>query len=74
MENNQNQEVFEIRSLGIKYQVETRDEKRYVVLLEDDFERIFDKMQQIQDKVSELQNQIIEELKRQALIKNILNG
>lgn len=69
-----NREEFEISALGITYAVEKTEQGRQVIIPEEDFEKIFEKMQELQDKVTELQHQVIEELKRQALIKNILNG
>jgi hypothetical protein len=69
-----NKQDFEIESLGIKYTLNRTDEGNFITLTEDDFEKIFDKIRHLQTNVAELQEQMIEELKKLALIKNILNS
>ncbi len=67
-------EEYEIPALGVKYILEKSEQGNLVSMPEEDFEKIFEKMKELQEKVNELQNQVIEDLKRQALIKNILNS
>ena len=74
MENTPKREEFEIPSLGINYILETSETGNMVFLKEDDFEKLFEKLREMQEQVEELQNQVIEDLKKQALIKNILNS
>ncbi|MDX2301667.1 MAG: hypothetical protein NW226_02650 [Microscillaceae bacterium] len=74
MDNTSKREEFEIPSLGIRYVLEQTETGNLVFLKEDDFERLFEKLRELQDQVTELQNQVIEDLKKQALIKNILNS
>ena len=74
MENTQNKQQFRIDTLGITYSLEENNEGAFVTLTEDDFEKIFTKIRELQIRVEELQDQVIEGLKRQALIKNILNS
>lgn len=59
--------MYEDESLGIKFSIEERDNTRFVVLEEEDFNKIF-------SKVYELQEQVIKNLKKQALIRNILDN
>lgn len=59
--------MYEDESLGIKFSIEERDNTRLVVLEEEDFNKIF-------SKVYELQEQVIKNLKKQALIRNILDN
>ncbi len=64
---------FEITSLSIKYSlILLENQSKVVQLSETDFEKIFQKMQELQTQTGELQDQLIEALKREALIKNIL--
>lgn len=74
MENAQNKQEFEIEALGIKYVLEQTDTQKQIVISEGDFEKIFDTLRDLQNQVSDLQNQLIENLKKEALIKNILNS
>lgn len=74
MEAQPKQEEYEIPALGIKYLLQKEESGNLIVIREDDFEKLFDRMNALQEKVNNLQNQVIEDLKRQALIKNILNG
>jgi uncharacterized protein YdcH (DUF465 family) len=74
METTQEKQVYEIKSLGIQYNMEQDGELKVIKLTEHDFEKIFDKIRELQNQIGDLQNQVIEELKKQALIKNILNG
>lgn len=69
-----NKQEFEIESLGIKYTLDRTEEGNFIILTEDDFEKIFDKIRHLQTNVADLQEQMIEELKKLALIKNILNS
>lgn len=64
---------FEIPALQIKYRlVASESETTTVHLSETDFEKIFQKIRELQTQMGELQDQLIEALKREALIKNIL--
>lgn len=64
---------FEIPALQIKYRLLTSEQEgKTVQLSETDFEKIFQKMRELQTQMGELQDQLIEALKREALIKNIL--
>ncbi len=74
MTNPSKTETFQIPSLGIVYEVVQSDSKRVVQMDEQDFEKLFNKLRELEDKVEDLQLQVIEDLKRQALIKNILNS
>jgi hypothetical protein len=65
---------LEIPALGIKYDLHAEERGKLITLSESDFEKIFVKLRELQDQVSELQEQLIEALKREALIKNILNS
>ncbi|OJJ19134.1 hypothetical protein BKI52_20175 [marine bacterium AO1-C] len=67
MSENKKLGVYEDESLGIKFSIEERDNQRFVVLEEDDFNKIF-------SKVYDLQEQVIKNLKQQALIRNILDN
>ena len=67
MDENKKIGIYEDESLGIKFSIEERDNKRFVVLEEDDFNKIF-------SKVYDLQEQVIKNLKQQALIRNILDN
>jgi len=67
MSENKKLGVYEDESLGIKFSIEERDNRRFVVLEEEDFNKIF-------SKVYELQEQVIKNLKQQALIRNILDS
>ncbi|HAS42079.1 MAG TPA: hypothetical protein DCS93_16480 [Microscillaceae bacterium] len=67
MSDNKKLGVYEDESLGIKFSIEERDNQRFVVLEEEDFNKIF-------SKVYELQEQVIKNLKQQALIRNILDN
>jgi hypothetical protein len=64
---------FEIPALQIKYRlVATDNQSTMVQLTEGDFEKIFQKIRDLQNQIGEVQDQLIEALKREALIKNIL--
>lgn len=64
---------FEIPALQIKYRLVTTDNQPAMVqLTEGDFEKIFQKIRDLQNQIGEVQDQLIEALKREALIKNIL--
>lgn len=67
MSENKKLGVYEDESLGIKFTIEERDNQRFVVLEEEDFNKIF-------SKVYDLQEQVIKNLKQQALIRNILDN
>jgi hypothetical protein len=69
-----NKQEFEIESLGIRYALERKEEGNFISMTEDDFEKIFDKIRELQSQVATLQDQMIEDLKKIALIKNILNS
>ncbi len=66
MSENKKLGMYEDESLGIKFSIEERNNQRFVVLEEDDFNKIF-------SKVYDLQEQVIKNLKQQALIRNILD-
>lgn len=67
MDENKKIGIYKDESLGIKFSIEERDDKRFVVLEEEDFNKIF-------SKVYDLQEQVIKNLKQQALIRNILDN
>lgn len=69
----ENKQEFEVESLGIRYALEETSEGKKIVLSEEDFEKVFSKLRELQVLVNDLQGQVIEDLKRQALIKNILS-
>ena len=65
---------FEIPALQIKYKLITAENQPATVqLTETDFEKIFQKIRELQNQMGEIQEQLIEALKREALIKNILS-
>ena len=65
---------FEIPALQIKYRlIATENQAPIVQLSEADFEKIFHKIRELQVQMGEIQDQLIEALKREALIKNILS-
>jgi hypothetical protein len=64
---------FTIESLGISYEVQKTENEQKIVLSESDFEKLFSQLDQYQQQIEDLQAQLIEELKKQALIKNILS-
>lgn len=74
MNSEQNSGQFFIEAIGIGYTLERREEGEVVVIKKEDFEKIFEKMNEMQKHINELQSQLIEELKRLALIKNLLNA
>ncbi|EAY30771.1 hypothetical protein [Microscilla marina] len=67
MDENKKIGTYEDESLGIKFTIEERGNQRFVVLEEQDFNTIF-------SKVYDLQEQVIKNLKQQALIRNILDN
>jgi hypothetical protein len=67
MDENKKIGTYEDESLGIKFTIEERGNQRFVVLEEEHFNTIF-------SKVYDLQEQVIKNLKQQALIRNILDN
>ncbi len=65
---------FTIESLGVDYQFNQTEDGNEIILSEKNFEKIFSHLNQLETQVEELQNELIESLKRQALIRNIING
>gem|GEM_PF-3282715 len=66
-------QTFEIPALQIKYSLKKLENKIAMVeLSENDFEKVFQKIRELQTQIAEVQDQLIEALKREALIKNIL--
>jgi len=66
-------QTFEIPALQIKYSLKKlENEIAMVELSENDFEKVFQKIRELQTQIAEVQDQLIEALKREALIKNIL--
>lgn len=64
---------FEIPALQIKYRlIASENQPPIVQLTEADFEKIFHKIRDLQTQMGDVQDQLIEALKREALIKNIL--
>jgi hypothetical protein len=70
----QDKQLFEIESLGIHYYLTQTEEGKQIQITEADFEKLFDVIRDLQGQVADLQNQLIENLKKEALIKNILNS
>jgi hypothetical protein len=67
-------QIFTIESLDVQYQVKNTEEGNLIILTENNFEKLFNKLNQSQLQIEDLQAQLIEALKKQALIKNILNA
>ncbi|TAG93792.1 MAG: hypothetical protein EAZ20_01400 [Bacteroidetes bacterium] len=65
---------FTIETLGIDYHFNQTENGNQIILSEKDFEKIFSHLNQLEQQVEDLQNELIESLKKQALIRNIING
>ncbi len=65
---------FKIETLDIEYDLLTNDDEKLIQLNEGDFNKLFAHIQALETQVEALQEALIKELKKQALIKNILNN
>lgn len=65
---------FTIDALGIDYTLNETEDGNQIILSEQNFEKFFSHFNELQTQVEDLQNQLIESLKKQALIRNIING
>lgn len=63
---------LQVASLGIKYTLKETENGKMVHISEEDLNKIFDALRDSQDQIDNLQNHLIDELKKIALIRNIV--
>ncbi len=65
---------FEITSINVQYDLLIAQEEKLIQMNEADFNKLFEHIQTLQTQIEVLQEELIKELKKQALIRNILNN
>lgn len=65
---------FKIESIDVKYDLLIGESEKLIQLSEADFNKLFEHIQTLELQVEQLQEELIKELKKQALIRNILNN
>ncbi len=63
---------YQVASLGIKYTLETSETEKWVKMSEDDFNKIIEALRESDEHANNLHNHLIDELKKIALIRNIV--
>ncbi len=63
---------FQVASLGIKYTLKDTENGKMAHISEEDLNKIFEALRESQEQIEDLQNHLIDELKKIALIRNIV--